>query len=135
MSSDHAELAAAVVGMLARDVRAAGATAVHAAGESAAVDLHERLDRFRARRGAVAGREAIEEAAIAAGHGRDVLGALLAPLDLEASDARVGDLGEVVGRREILGRDEVAAVELLVRVQIGEDVILATGLRARAAVR
>ena len=48
LSHDRAEVDAAVVGLRARDVVAPDAAAVHAAGESATEDLHERLD-FAAR--------------------------------------------------------------------------------------
>ncbi len=129
-----AEHDAVVVGLRARDVAAPLATAVHAAGVAAAVDLHQRLDLGGRRRRCLATRNTLEEAAIALRHRGDVLGLLLAPLDLEAADTGGRDLGQVIVRREVLGADQVAAVELERLVVVGEDVVLATALRARAAV-
>src|SRR5258708_18427358 len=44
VADDSAERDAAIVGLGSRDVAASIAAAIHAAGEAAAVDLHERLD-------------------------------------------------------------------------------------------
>src|SRR6185369_15325303 len=64
-----------VVRLRARDVVAAGPAAIHAAGESTAVDLNERLDfAFAGRRG-VAALQPIERVAIRLRDGRHVLGA------------------------------------------------------------
>ena len=42
--------------------------------------------------------------------------------------------GEVIVRAEVFGRDEIAAIELVARRRVGEDVVLAARLRARAAI-
>ena len=124
-----------VVGLRAGDVGTARAAAVHAAGEPSTEDLYERthlLERGR-REGAVL--HAIEELAVSLGDRRDVLGFLLAALDLEAADPGVRDLLKVIVGAEVLGGDEVAAVEFLAVRGVGEHVVLAARLRARAAVR
>ena len=129
-----AQFASAIVGLRTRDVVAPGATAVHAAGEAAREDLDQRR-RFRlGRRRPGAGGEAIEELPIAVGHRGDVLGLLLAPLDLEAADTGLGDLLQVVPGAQILRGNQVAAVELGAGVMVGEHVVLSAGLRARAAI-
>ena len=109
-ADDGAERLAAIVRLRSRDVVASGAAAVHAAGESAAVDLNERLNFFRCRRNprrgqarsiGVLGRfaETIQPFAIRLGDGGDVLGLLLSAFDLEALDSRLGDRREVVVAR------------------------------------
>ena len=93
-------------------------------------NLHERLDLGRLRIDRLPSREPVEKRAIAARHRGDVFGLLLPALDLEAADARVGEVGEVVVRREILARDQIAAIELGSSSRVGEDVILPARLRA-----
>ena len=129
------EIAAAIVRMRARDVVATLAPAVHAAGETSTENLRERLDVCGRRCGAVARREAIEERTIPVRHRGDVLGTLLAPLHLEARHSGVGDVGEMIRRREITGRDEEPAIQLDAGVHVIEDVVLAARLRARSAIR
>ena len=128
------KLATAIVGMVARDVVASHTAAVHATGKPAAVDLGQRLEIGGRWRCALAIGEAVEERAIAVRHRGHVLRPLLSALDLQAGDAGLRDVGKMIGRREILRGDEVAAIELGARGDVIEYVVLATGLRARAAI-
>ena len=82
---------ALIVRLRARDVVAPIATAVHAAGEAAAEDLHERLDFFDGRRRACRPSRRDRETRDSLRDRRDVLRLLLASFDLETADARVGD--------------------------------------------
>ena len=132
---DDAQLAAAVVRMRARDVLSPVAASVHATREAAAVDLRERLDIGGRRCRTIASGEAVEKGPIAMRHRCDVLGTLLAAFDLEARDAGAGDVRQMIRGREILGGDEVAAIEFRAGSDVVEHVILAAGLRARSAIR
>jgi hypothetical protein len=134
VAQHRAEHAAAVVRVVAGDVLATHTPAIHPTGEAAAVDLRQRLDVGGRRRGPVAGREAIEEGAVAVGDGGDVFGPLLATLDLQAADAGLGDVREMVRGGEVLGGDEKAAIQLDVVGHVVEHVVLAARLGAGAAV-
>lgn len=132
---DGAEHGAAIVRLRPCDVEPTRATAVHPAGEAAAEDLHERLHLVLSRRRERPLLHPVEEIAVRLGDGRHVLRLLLPALDLETHDAGVGDLGEMVVRAEVLRRNQIAAIELGVVLDVGEDVVLAARLRARAPIR
>ena len=135
MLHDDAKLATPVVGMGARHVIATFTPAVHAARKTTTVDLGERHHVGDWRRGALARGEAVEERSIAMRDRRDILRTLLAPFHLQAGDARIGDVGEMIGSGEIFRRDEEAAIELGAGVDIIEYIVLPAGLRAGAAIR
>ena len=125
---------AVIVRLRARDVVATRASTIHAAGVAAAVDLHQRLRRGDRWRGAIAHRQTREEAAIALRDRRDILRLLLAPFDLEAPDTGVGNVGEMIVGREILCADQVTAIQFRAICLVGEHVVLAATLRARATI-
>ena len=129
-ANDHAELAATVVRMAPRDVAASRPTSEHPAREAAAEDLDERTYLLGCRRRGLTALEPIEKVPVSAGHRRHVLRLFLAPLDLEATNARTGEFGELRVGAEILRGNQVAAVELCSRRRVGEHVILAARLRA-----
>jgi hypothetical protein len=134
VAHDDAELEPAVVRVRPRDVLSAGPAAVHAAGEPPAEDLDERLHLRRRRLHALPAAHAVEEVAVRAGDGGHVLRLLLPPLHLQAPDPQLGDVRQVVVGRQVLGGDEVTAVELLAGGRVGQHVVLAARLRARPAV-
>ena len=125
----------AIVRLRTRDVLAAIATTVHAPGVSAAEYLHQRFNLFdRRRKPTLAAREGVEPSAIRFRNGGDVLRLLLATFDLEAADPELRELLEMIVCREILRRNEIAAVERVTGRCIGKGIVLPTRLRARSAV-
>ena len=90
-ADDFADHQPTVVRLGASYIRTSLAPAVHAAGESATVDLNERLDLGVGRRRGVAPAQPIEKRAIRVSDGRYVFRALLSTFDLEADDAEISD--------------------------------------------
>src|SRR6185437_2533343 len=90
VTRDRADRPPAVVRLCARDVLTPRPAAVHPTGEAATEDLDERLDfGLRWRRG-FAARHAVQKLSVRARDRGDVFRLLLAALDLEAPDARLG---------------------------------------------
>src|SRR6185312_13816497 len=85
-------------------------------------------------RGGFSTRHAVQKLPVSARDRGDVLRLLLAALDLEAPDARVGDFVQVLERAQILGGNQVAAIELDPRIEIGQHVVLAARLRTRSSI-
>lgn len=97
-----------IVRLRAGDVLATLPTTVHATRVAAAEDLHQRFHFVDRRRTSFfTTRDAVEPAAIGLRHRRNVLGLLLAPFHLEAADAELGDLFQVIVCGQILGADQV----------------------------
>ena len=134
-ADDVANEQAFVVRLRARDVVAPVPPAVHTASVAAAKDLHQRLDSFQRRRPTgLAALDGIKPATIGFGDRRDVLGLLLAALDLQTPDAELGDFLKMLVGREVLGGDEIAGVERGTCRVVGQGVVLPTGLRAGTAI-
>ena len=126
----------AIVRLRARDVLASLTTTVHAARIAAAEDLHERLNLVDGgRETTLSTSQRVEPATIGLRDGGHVLRLLLAPLDLKAADPELSELLEMIVRGEILGRDQIPAVERRTGCLVRKRVILATRLRARTAIR
>ena len=131
---DHTEFYAPIVGLRSRDVLTSLAPAVHATGEAAREDLDQRLHFFEGRRHEGASCDLREELAVSLGDRGNELRLLLPPFDLQASDPRLGDLGEVIPRAKVLCRDQVSTVEFGPGHLVAQDVVLAARLGAGTAV-
>src|ERR1051325_6944714 len=134
-SDDYAEQLTAVVRLRPGDVVTPGATAIHAAGESPAVDLDQRLHLFFRRGRPLRIAEPVQPLAVRPRDRRDVFGLLLSPFDLEATDPGLGDRGEVIERPQVARGNQIPAIELGTGRFVAEDVVLAARLRAGSAVR
>ena len=109
---DPPQHCAAIVRLIPGYVVPSRPAAIHPARESPGEDLHQRLDLPRRRRLPSPSRQPVEELPIAAGHGGDVFWLLLAAFHLEAPDAGVRDLRQVIPCAKISSGDQVPAVQL-----------------------
>ena len=75
-------------------------------------------------------RECVEPSSVGLCHGRHVFGLLLATFNFQAPDAQLRDRLKMIVGREILGRDQIAAVERLAGRVVIQRVVLAAGLCA-----
>ena len=69
------------------------------------------------------GQSGVDRLSVNLTDGRHILGSLQPPLDLEARDTRGDEFGNVVYRRKILGREEVALVAEIAQCPVHDEFV------------